>query len=50
MNAGSSTSDQVGNGNPQMQPKPNAQSAEADLAFLRSIVEGDQRPPMTLAI
>ena len=26
------------------------QSAEADLAFLRSIVEGDGRPPMTLAI
>jgi hypothetical protein len=33
-----------------MPAKPTAQSAEADLAFLRSIVEGDQRPPMTLAI
>ena len=33
-----------------MTKKPTAQSAEADLAFLRSIVEGDPRPPMTLAI
>ena len=33
-----------------MTKKPTAQSAEADLAFLRSIVEGDRRPPMTLAI
>ncbi|MBN8551764.1 MAG: hypothetical protein J0L52_02570 [Caulobacterales bacterium] len=33
-----------------MPAKPTLQSAEADLAFLRSIVEGDRRPPMTLAI
>lgn len=33
-----------------MTKKPTAQSVEADLAFLRSIVEGDPRPPMTLAI
>jgi len=33
-----------------MPDTPNRQSAEADLAFLRSIVEGDRRPPMTLAI
>ena len=30
-------------------PEPRA-SAEADLAFLRSIVEGGGRPPMTLAV
>ena len=30
--------------------KPRAPSAEADLAFMRSIVQGDGRPPMTLAI
>lgn len=33
-----------------MPDTPKRQSAEADLAFLRSIVEGDRRPPMTLAI
>ncbi|MGV8929441.1 MAG: hypothetical protein ACOH1E_06795 [Brevundimonas sp.] len=31
-------------------PKPRLQSAEADLAFMRSIVEGGGRPPMTLAV
>lgn len=31
-------------------PKTPQAAAEADLAFLRSIVEGNSRPPMTLAI
>ena len=30
--------------------KPRLHSAEADLAFMRSIVEGGGRPPMTLAV
>ena len=30
--------------------KPRLHSAEDDLAFMRSIVEGSGRPPMTLAI
>ena len=30
--------------------KPRLQSAEADLAFMRSIVDGGGRPPLTLAI
>lgn len=33
-----------------MSAKPTPQSAEADLAFMRSIVEGGGRPPMTLAV
>jgi len=33
-----------------MPAKPTVQSAEADLAFLRSIVEGGGRPPLTLAV
>lgn len=33
-----------------MPSKPPAQSAEADLAFLRSIVEGGGRPPLTLSV
>lgn len=31
-------------------PKPRLHSAEADLAFMRSIVEGGGRPPLTLAV
>lgn len=31
-------------------PKPRLHSAEADLAFMRSIVEGDGRPQLTLAV
>lgn len=30
--------------------RPRTASAEADLAFMRSIVQGDGRPPMTLAV
>ncbi|GAA0649165.1 hypothetical protein [Brevundimonas lenta] len=33
-----------------MPANPRVQSAEADLAFMRSIVEGGGRPPLTLAI
>lgn len=33
-----------------MPAKPTAKSAEDDLAFLRSIVEGNGRPPVTLAV
>lgn len=33
-----------------MPAKPRLHSAEDDLAFMRSIVEGNGRPPMTLAI
>lgn len=33
-----------------MPPKPRPNSPEDDLAFMRSIVQGDSRPPMTLAI
>lgn len=33
-----------------MPAKPTLQSAEADLAFLRSIVQGGGRPPFTLAV
>jgi hypothetical protein len=33
-----------------MPAKPSLQSAEADLAFMRSIVDGGGRPPLTLAI
>lgn len=33
-----------------MPAKPTPRSAEADLAFLRSIVEGNGKPPFTLAV
>lgn len=33
-----------------MPPKPSATSAQDDLAFMRSIVEGGGRPPLTLAV